>query len=123
MERRHRVLVVEDDVDLREAIRDTLEAEGYEVVLAEHGEEALAQLRAEPRPCVVLLDLMMPHMDGWKFMEQMRIHPVLANIPLVVVSAYGNAEGVRSLGAADYLRKPFQVETLLDTVKRYCLGA
>jgi two-component system response regulator MprA len=115
--------VVEDDADLRSVMRDALEAEGCEVVLAADGRQALDQLRGGGRPCVVLLDLMMPSMDGWQFMEEVRLHPGLARIPIVVVSAYGSADGVRSVGAADYLRKPFQIETVMSLVARHCRAA
>jgi CheY-like chemotaxis protein len=117
------VLVVEDDADLRSVMRDALETEGCEVALAADGREALEQLRTGARPCVVLLDLMMPNMDGWQFMEEVRLHPSLARIPIVVVSAYGSADGVRSVGAADYLRKPFRIETVMSLVVRHCRAA
>lgn len=101
-------------------MRDALEAEGCQVAVATDGREALDQLRTRPRPCVVLLDLMMPNMDGWELMEEIRLHPRLSRLPIVVLSAYGSAEGVRSVGAADYLRKPFGMDTVMTMVGRHC---
>jgi CheY-like chemotaxis protein len=117
---RHRILVVEDDDDVRESLVQVLLTEGFDGVPAASGEEALAQLRGGLRPCVILLDLMMPGMNGWQFMEEQQVHPGYGKTPVVVVSAYGSAEGVRSVGAADYLRKPIDIDALLAVVGRYC---
>jgi CheY-like chemotaxis protein len=117
---RHRILVVEDDDDVRQSLVQLLRGEGFDGVAAASGEEALAQLRAGLRPCVILLDLMMPGMNGWQFIEEQQGHPGFGQIPVVVVSAYGSAEGVRSAGAADYVRKPIDVEALLAAIGRYC---
>src|ERR1051326_8032969 len=120
MTERCRVLLVEDDGELRDAIGRALESEGYEVLLGSDGEEAFAHLKAGVRPCVILLDLMMPGMDGWRFMEEVRLHPGFRRLPIVVVSAYGTPDGGRSLGAAGYLKKPFGLDPLLDVVSHHC---
>src|SRR5882724_11665921 len=70
--------------------------------------DALAKLRARPQPSLILLDLMMPGMNGWQFMDEVRVHPGPRQVPIVVVSAYGSADGVRSVGA-NYLKKPFDL--------------
>jgi CheY-like chemotaxis protein len=114
-----RILVVEDDADLRAVMRDLLEGESYEVVESGDGVDALAKLRSAPPPSLILLDLMMPRMNGWDFMDQVRVFPALRQVPIVVVSAYGTGDGVRLAGATDYLRKPFEIETLLDVVSRH----
>jgi len=114
-----RILVVEDDGDVRAAIRMVLETEVYEVVESGDGADALAKLRGGARPSLILLDLMMPGMNGWEFMDEVRVYPDLRQVPIVVVSAYGSPDGVRSVGAADYLRKPFEPTTLLDVVSRH----
>lgn len=75
------VLVVEDDDDVRDMMVELLEAGGYTALIARHGEEALAQLRAGQRPCIILLDLMMPVMDGWTFCDEVQKDPALAGIP------------------------------------------
>src|SRR4051812_17571750 len=85
------VLVVEDEADLRALIVGLLEGDGYAAVGASNGEEALDVLRTTPRrPCLILLDLMMPRMDGWAFRAAQRRDPALASIPVVVVTGYGS---------------------------------
>ncbi len=110
------VLLVEDDKDIRDAVSAVLEAEGYTVITAGNGQEALAALE-RGQPCVVLLDLMMPVMNGWDFMEEVKKTRRLADLPVVVVSAYSErkAEGVRRV-----LKKPLDVNQLLAAVADYC---
>ncbi len=110
------VLLVEDDRDIRDAVSAVLEAEGYTVLTAENGQEALAILE-RGLPCVVLLDLMMPIMNGWDFMEAVTRRRRLADLPVVDVSAYSarKAEGVRRV-----LKKPLDVNQLLAAVADYC---
>lgn len=118
---RGKVLIVEDDTDLRDALSQILEDEGYRVGCAEHGLDALERLRDGTRPCLILLDLTMPVMNGWQFRAEQRQDPELASIPVVVISAGANlAEQLQSLGVHDYLRKPIQLGQLLATVRRYC---
>ena len=116
----HRVLVVEDDRWLCDAMVETLTAGGCEAVGASDGSQAFALLRPGHSPCLIFLDLMMPGMDGWQFIEQLRLRAAFARTPVVVVTAYGTTEGVRSLGAVDCLKKPFQLEQLREFVARYC---
>ena len=115
------VLVVEDDADLRAAVADILEDEGFEVHVAENGQDALTELgelgTLGRRPCLVLLDLMMPVMDGFTFMERLLADPGLRELPVVVLSA-SVKEPPR--GARAMLRKPFEIPLLLDTVAGYC---
>jgi CheY-like chemotaxis protein len=112
------VLLVEDDIDVREAVADTLEEAGYHVHPARNGQEALALLRGGSlRPCLILLDLMMPVMDGWQFREEQLRDPALAGIPVVALSAHG---GIDAIDAAAHLRKPVELHTLIDTVARFC---
>ena len=118
-----RILVVEDDVALRSSLRALLEAESYEVVESGDGVEALAKLRSGARPALILLDLMMPRMDGWAFLEEVRVFPALRQVPIVVVSAYGSADGVRSAGATDYLKKPFDAQMLFGVIGRHAQPA
>jgi two-component system chemotaxis response regulator CheY len=115
------VLVVEDDADLRAAVADILEDAGFEVHVAENGQDALhvfGELGHQgERPCLVLLDLMMPVMDGFTFMEHVRADPGLSQVPIVVFSASVREppEGARAM-----LRKPFEIPLLLDTVAGFC---
>jgi CheY-like chemotaxis protein len=117
------VLVVDDDESLRDSLADLLSDEGYCILTAENGAQALAKLRRwpSPRPCLILLDLMMPVMNGWQFVAEQRQEPALARIPVVVVSADGNLQQkAESLGASGWLRKPIEIDSLLALVKRYC---
>lgn len=111
------VLLVEDDIDVREAVADTLDEAGYRVSPARNGQEALDMLRSGAvQPRVILLDLMMPVMDGWQFREEQLRDPALASIPVVALSAHG---GIEALDAAAHLRKPVELKQLLDTVARF----
>lgn len=117
----HPVLVVEDDEDIREAMVGILEAQGYTVSAAHHGAEALAQLQTGHVPCLILLDLMMPVMDGWTFCEEREKDPALAAIPVVVVSAVSRLDPrTASLRAVAHVPKPLDVSKLLATVELYC---
>jgi CheY-like chemotaxis protein len=111
------VLVVDDDPDILEAICDILEAEGYRVARARHGGEALDRVDAE-RPALILLDLMMPVMDGVSFAQALRTRPAARDVPIVVISADGNRQRAAPVGAAGYLAKPFDVDSLLAHVAR-----
>ncbi len=117
------VLVVEDDCAIRDVVREILESEGFGVRVAAHGADALAVLRASsPRPRVILLDLMMPVMDGWEFRRALKADPELARIPVVVVSADHMLEQkIASLAVEAWLPKPFELDTLLATISRLCL--
>ena len=113
------VLVVEDHDDIREAIGEILENEGYETALAEDGERALDLLAEIPRPCLVLVDLIMPHMDGWQLVNVLSRDDRLATIPVVVMSAAANA---RTLPEHPTLKKPIDLEILLQIVRDHCCG-
>ena len=115
-------LVVDDDVDIREAIAISLSDEGHDSVCAANGEEALALLRAGLHPKIILLDLMMPVMNGWQFQEEARRDPQLSAIPVFVVT--GDTMAARratDVGAAGHLRKPFEERDLLALVARFCV--
>lgn len=109
------VLVVDDDPDILEAICDILEVEGYRVARARNGREALEAVDAEV-PSLVLLDLMMPVMDGPAFARALRTRPFATDLPIVVISADGNPARATSVGARGYLAKPFDIDALLAQV-------
>src|SRR5689334_5342807 len=112
-----RILVVDDDDELREAVALFLETEGYAVVEARDGAEALEQLRSAGRFCLILLDLFMPRMDGWAFRDAQRRDPDFSSIPVIVVSAdTGVRETAADLGAVGALVKPISFEGLLSHV-------
>lgn len=118
----HRVLVVDDDTDIRETIIEVLEDAGYQAVGAANGIEALAQLRApEDSWCVVLLDLMMPQMDGRTFRVEQLQDPALSPIPVVIVSAMTDvAEAAEELQVAAHVTKPVPLAKLVQIVDRFC---
>ncbi|HYO51399.1 response regulator [Archangium sp.] len=117
------LLVVDDDTDLREALEEALRDAGYAVLGAGNGREALEVLaRARPLPGLVLLDMMMPVLDGVGFAREMRAVPEWKDIPVVVFSASAsNAAVALEVGACAYLRKPADVEVLMETVGQHVL--
>jgi CheY-like chemotaxis protein len=116
---KQKVLVVEDEF-VRESMRMALEWSDYTVDCAADGQQALDHLRESDPPSLILLDLMMPVLDGWQFRRQQRQDPALAGIPVVVVSASANeAGGADPLDADAYLQKPVTLDHLLATVRHY----
>ena len=113
------ILVVDDDQDIRDSLREVLEDEGYEVACVSNGREALDYLKAAPtKPCVILLDLMMPVMDGWQFRKEQKQDPEIADIPLVVITATGKRPVL--IDAAELVMKPLDLNQLFRAVERYC---
>jgi CheY-like chemotaxis protein len=115
------VLVVDDDLAIRDSVGELLEAHGYRVELAANGIEALDKLRAHesPRPSLILLDVMMPVMDGMSFRAEQERDDDLRDIPVVVFSAYGDvAETAVKMHAVAHLQKPLRAGDLLATVER-----
>ncbi len=118
-----RILVVEDDQAVRMAVGELLAEEGYDVVTASNGATALAILQEEPLPVLVVLDLMMPELNGWEFHLRMQQDARLAEIPVVVLSAVSGFEQRRGkLDVAAILSKPVDLSQLLQVVARYCLS-
>lgn len=115
-----KILVVEDDQGIRDAIVELLEMEGYNVMSATNGHEALQVLSGTSRPGLILLDLMMPVMDGFKFRECQLSLPDLAEIPVVIMSADGNVGPKKAaIGAKDYIKKPVDIDDLLKRISVY----
>jgi CheY-like chemotaxis protein len=115
-------MVVEDDLAIRESLVELLEEEGYAVLSAPNGREALEMLRRSAPlslPCLILLDLMMPVMDGWQFRREQRSDPELGKIPVVVITAAGEQQAA-SIQANLILQKPVRVERVLGAVQRFC---
>lgn len=113
------ILVVEDDIALLEGVRDILELAGYRVLTASHGQEALQVLETQPRPDLIVSDIMMPRMNGYELYEAVRARPEWVAIPFIFLSAMGEKSDVRAgkqLGADDYVIKPFEEEDLLVAV-------
>jgi CheY-like chemotaxis protein len=116
------VLLVEDDEATRVAVTTILEDEGFRVASAEDGQAALNYLKSAPElPGVILLDLMMPGMDGPAFRKQQSADARIREIPVVIVSAAGDlARRASELGARDFLLKPIDLDSLIETVRRFC---
>jgi CheY-like chemotaxis protein len=113
------ILLVEDDPGAREALSDILREEGFRVETANNGREALDYLERSPAPCVILLDLVMPVMDGWEFRERQLADARLASISVLVLTATAG-DGLRAVEPGDVLRKPVDFGVLLDRVERLC---
>ena len=114
------VLVVDDDPDIRDVVCAILEENGYATAEAEGGRAALASLRKGPRPDLILLDLMMPEMNGWDLCEELARDPKLAAIPVVVMSGDSHIEAeTTTLTAAGHIAKPFDIPELLGAVRRF----
>jgi CheY-like chemotaxis protein len=113
----HTVLVIEDEEELREMMRDALELNGYTVVTAEHGQDALTKLDDLKNVCLVILDLLMPVMSGWDFVDKMRQRSEFAAIPVVV---HSSAPGPAPAGVTRVLQKPMLFDRLLAVVREYC---
>ncbi len=115
------VLVVEDDHDIRESIVEMLKFEGYEVDSATNGKEALDKINNFSKPCLVLLDMMMPIMNGREFLDHVMKSADLAPIPIIVVSAV--ADKVNTQGAQGYIKKPVDIDAVLKVVSQHCRAA
>jgi CheY-like chemotaxis protein len=113
------ILIVDDDADIREVLKIALEGSGYRVSLAANGSEALAELQSGPRPALILLDMMMPQMDGEEFLKHICRTP-FAKIPVLILSGNrGNPEKAKELGAADWLVKPVDFDDFLKVIRRF----
>ena len=113
------ILVVEDNDDVREMMAVTLELEGHEVATAVNGRDALNKLHEGQKPCLILLDLMMPVMNGWELQNELEHDPELRDVPVIVVSA-ATHDLMKRADAAAYLPKPIDVDQLLDMVVDFC---
>jgi CheY-like chemotaxis protein len=108
------LLIVEDEIAVRDTLTELVSNDGREIITASDGQEALERL-TEVRPCLILLDLMMPRMNGWEFLQRKSADPLIADIPTIVLSGSG-----RPAGAVHQLAKPVDVERLLALVDQYC---
>lgn len=113
------VMLVEDDPDIRAMISQLLELEGFAVKACEDGTEALTALRSGERPFLILLDLMMPKMNGWQFRAEQMRDAALAAIPVVVLSGDVRGADPGSVRADGYLKKPIDLDVLLDAVRKW----
>ncbi|MBW3623424.1 MAG: response regulator [Armatimonadetes bacterium] len=121
----HPVLVADDHEDARETLTLMLEALGFEVMQAQDGREALTMLGRGPLPRMILLDMMMPVMNGWEVLYQLQDDPKLARIPVVVLSGVADLERMEEEEGSPvvFLQKPVDPTTLLHVLEHYCAGA
>lgn len=118
------ILVVDDDRDIRDSLVELLTEQGFPAIGAGNGVEALEILRtSRSPPSLILLDLMMPVMDGREFRERQLENPAWTAIPVIVISAYNDVEQQARALALDHLRKPLAMRPLMDAVRRHCAGA
>ena len=110
------VLIVEDNLAITEMMKTLLELEGYKVQTAVDGQQGIEALQNNP-PSVILLDMMMPGVNGWHFLDFQRTHSEFAHIPVIVVSAFG--EIAKSVHPDAYIPKPVKLDVLLETVQKY----
>jgi two-component system, cell cycle response regulator DivK len=116
-----RILVVEDQPDNRQIIRDMLAPTDYEITEAENGEQALASI-AKQRPDLILMDIQLPIMDGYTATSQIKADPALRSIPIIAVTSYvlsGEEKKARAAGCDDYVPKPFSPRQLLPKIRQY----
>jgi DNA-binding response OmpR family regulator len=116
------VLIVDDDADIRELIKILLEAEGYRVNIAADGFDALQQLRSNPPPGLIILDFMMPRLDGEEFVKRIR-EGRSAHVPILIMSGHSEAQKAAEELQIPYLMKPVEMEELLKTVRGLALGS
>lgn len=114
------VLIVEDDRDTREMLERFLQMEGFDVRTAANGLIALEALQRDNALCVILLDLMMPVMDGWQFRQAQASDPSLCQIPVVIVTAAGPRDDIPAIEADGWLSKPVDFDRLLETITPLC---
>jgi two-component system chemotaxis response regulator CheY len=114
---KQRILIIEDDPNIREVMIMALQFEGFEVYSASNGKEGLEALESGPRPNLILLDLMMPVMSGWEFIDNFKQLENFKNIPVVIVSAF--FEKAKTVECTAFVPKPVDLETLLEHVRRH----
>lgn len=121
---RQPILIVDDDGDVRELVGELLEEEGYAVADAPNGQVALELMRSGFRPALILLDLMMPELDGWGFRDEQMRDPELRQVPVIIASASGfSRESIAAeLAPAEVLPKPYHADNLLAAVRRLTAG-
>ncbi|HVH41396.1 MAG TPA: response regulator [Labilithrix sp.] len=116
-----RILIVDDDPDILEVMSIILSSSDFDTMTAKGGVEALHRLHDGPRPQLIILDMMMPEMNGWAFRAEQLKDPSLADIPVILLTADGHAsDKAKTIGAVACLKKPLEMEELLSTVARHC---
>jgi CheY-like chemotaxis protein len=117
----HKVFIVEDDADIRESLAEVVESLGFEVALAENGKDALQKLSESSLPCLILVDWMMPIMDGLAFLRAKELLPRISAVPAIVLTA--NPLKARNATNARIIPKPLDIHELADAVSDICKAA
>lgn len=119
---RRNILIVDDEPDLRNTLKDLLEIYGYSVITASNGKEALDLLKTTEAPCLMLLDLMMPIMNGWEVLQTLKQEhqAILGSMPIVVISAAADVSGIEENFGCELMRKPLNMQKLTSLASRYC---
>lgn len=116
-----RILVIEDDYAIREATKELLTDNGYEVIEASNGQEGIDYLKKGLVPDLILLDLMMPIKDGFQFRVEQESDPRLCKIPVIIMSADGHLDSkIQKTRATDHINKPIDIHVMLDKIKLHC---
>lgn len=117
-----KILIIEDEPDLRETLKDLLEMEGFEAATAENGRVGLDKLHELGPPCLIVLDLMMPVMNGWQFLEVLKNEypDTFAAVPVVVLSAAADLTAVAQQHGCQVMKKPASIAQLLQLVRTHC---
>lgn len=110
------LLIVDDEEDLRENLVDALELQGYQVEAVSNGKEALELLQRSPRPCLIVLDLIMPVMDGWTFLDQLSSRGLMNDVPVLVSTSVPE----QAPKGTQVMAKPIDLRRFLRTVESYC---
>ncbi|AUH74290.1 response regulator [Legionella sainthelensi] len=113
------ILLVEDNLSVRDALVWTLEYAGFSVVAVQNGQEALNLLEKDPLPTLIFLDLMMPVIDGFEFREMKKQIPRISNIPTIITSAKTNLKKLERMPYENFLSKPFELSDLLAVISKY----
>lgn len=118
------IMIIEDEPDVRETLKELLELEGFQVSTAENGQEGLKHLQENGQPCLILLDLMMPVMSGWEFLETFKsqYQHLFATTPVTVVSAAADVTDVQQRYGCLLLKKPVNLEHLFALAHQYCVN-
>jgi DNA-binding response OmpR family regulator len=117
----HKILIVDDEKLILISTRIVLESVGYGVVTAASGEEAIGKAKEE-KPGLILLDIMMPGIDGWETLSRLKEDAETKDIPVIIFTAREHSRGrqlAREMGAADYFQKPFEPDELIAIVEEY----
>ncbi len=115
-----KILIVEDDISIRELLEELLISESYEVVTAAHGAEALEVLKGQELPHLILMDLMMPVLDGYGLRKELLKDSNWSSIPVVAMSAEASAaEKIKGYGVAAFLSKPVDIDTIFQTIEEF----